>query len=271
MTTMSITDCLHLTQPLMACWAIVSALEWIANGQMFHSRGLLAWPVLRLRAGMTLRIGAESALGSQQAFVAAQIVRLVSGITLLLFNAPIVSASAIFVLVCTCAFTNFRACFGGDGSDQMGLIVAVGALFMATGLAVNDSAFGYSGVMLVGGQALLAYFVAGASKVISPVWRSGAAVAGVMQTTTFGNEWAALQTSRNSKISYFIGWFVILTEMLFPITFIAPTWLLVVMLSGFAIFHCVNAYFMGLNSFVISFLATYPAVIKMNFDLRSIL
>jgi hypothetical protein len=153
----------------------------------------------------------------------------------------------------------------------MGLIVAVGALIMACGLVIRDTDAAYAGVILVSGQALLAYFVAGASKVISPVWRSGSAVAGVMQTETFGNKWAARVTSGIPTLSYVVGWSVIVTEMLFPIAFIAPTWLLVFCLTGFSVFHFINAYFMGLNSFVVSFLAVYPSVAKINFDLRSVL
>jgi hypothetical protein len=246
----TIEECLHITQPFLGCWAILSASEWLANSELFGSRGFLAWPILRLRVGMTARFGDESRLGRRDAFTLAQIIRLLAGVSLLLWYTPRISATALFVLVCTCAYTNFRACFGGDGSDQMGLIVAVGALMMASGLAIQDTEGAYAGVILVSGQALLAYFVAGVSKLFSPVWRSGSAVVGVMQTETFGNIWAARVTSDAPTLSYVVGWSVIVTV---------------------AIFHFINAYVMGLNSFVVSFFAVYPSVVKINLDLRSVL
>ncbi|MBX5235290.1 hypothetical protein HJC02_23940 [Rhizobium sp. NLR4a] len=153
----------------------------------------------------------------------------------------------------------------------MGVIVAFGAMLIALGLALGDRYVAYAGIVFISGQALLAYFVAGASKLTSIVWRSGSAVSGVMQTVTFGNAWAARLMLASPIVSFGVGWLVMGTEVLFPIAFIAPPLILAVILIGFAIFHLSNAIFMGLNSFVLSFVATYPAVWLINTDIRSYL
>lgn len=265
---MTLENCQDYTQIFIGCWAVLSALEWLANVKLFKSSGVLTWSLLRLRTGVNLPEVIDSIFGSEKTFTSFQLVRLFSGLTLLISSDLSLSVIALFSLVCTCAYTNFRACFGGDGSDQMGLIVSVGALLMSAGIYADDKYLACSGVMLVSGQAILAYFVAGASKVISPVWRSGSAVRGVMHTTTFGHAWAARITSTLPLTSFSVGWLVILTEMSFPVVLVAPPWLLTICLVGFTVFHLSNAYFMGLNSFVLSFAATYPSVIKVNFDIR---
>jgi len=153
----------------------------------------------------------------------------------------------------------------------MGAIVTIGAIFISVGINIEDEGVIYAGILLIGGQAILAYFISGVSKAASASWRSGAAVKGVMQTETFGNQWAGILTSKSHYVSLLAGWIVISTEMLFPLAIISPTPVLIFCIIGFTLFHISNAFFMGLNSFIFVFLATYPSIIKINHDLRDFL
>lgn len=57
--------------------------------------------------------------------------------------------------------------------------------------------------------------------------------------------------------------------MLFPLVFVLPWNVAIASLACYAMFHFCNAYFMGLNAFVWSFLASYPSVILMNSTIRN--
>ena len=74
-------------------------------------------------------------------------------------------------------------------------------------------------------------------------------------------------------MSLYLGWVVILCEVLFPLTLVAPRPLLFLTLAAFFVFHASHAYFMGLNTFVWSFATAYPSLVVLNdlttFALRS--
>ena len=258
-----------LTNCLLGVWAILSGLEWLFNSRLVSNGGILEWPLLRLREGFLFRPSLDW-LWSHRIFQVAQVVRVGCGAALILLPvAGLYSSVANSLLIASCLYVNVRICFGNDGSDQMGLMVAIGSLVAQTGVALSDSTLAYAGAVFIGGQAFLAYFVAGAAKAASNSWRNGLAVAGVMNTATFGNAWAAGATRRPTA-SLIIGWFVILTEVSFPIAFVAPEWLLLTCLVGFAFFHVCNALFMGLNAFVPAFLSTYPTIIFLNLTFHSL-
>jgi hypothetical protein len=159
---------------------------------------------------------------------------------------------------------NQRAYVGGDGSDQMGMVLTLGLLTISGGQLLADQDIARAGILLIGGQAVLAYFIAGASKIVSRPWRNGTAISGVMKTQTYGHAGAVNFIQSNPGAAKLICWTVIITECLFPVVLLLPLPMLLAALTGFAIFHLVNAYFMGLNAFVLPFIATYPSVILLN-------
>ena len=70
------------------------------------------------------------------------------------------------------------------------------------------------------------------------------------------------------KLSLGLCWLVILGETLFPIVLILPPDALYVVLGASIVFHFMTAYFMGLNTFVWAFIATYPSVISLSLTVR---
>jgi hypothetical protein len=123
-------------------------------------------------------------------------------------------------------------------------------------------------VLAIAGQATLAYFVAGAAKLISPVWRQGLALPRVMRTRTFGHPLAARFAQSRPGLCRGLCLMIIVTEMMFPLVLILPWNIAVACLACYAVFHFCNAYFMGLNAFVWPFLATYPSVMLVNGVIR---
>jgi hypothetical protein len=118
-----------------------------------------------------------------------------------------------------------------------------------------------AGAVAIGGQSTIAYFSAGAAKLISPVWRNGSAIQGIMDTQTYGHKSAIRYLDKVLWLNVIVCWTVIITETAFPAALLLPDNLLLVALGGFGIFHLINAYFMGLNLFVLTFTDTYPSVV----------
>jgi hypothetical protein len=264
----SLQNCLYATSILVGFWAILSGMEWFVSRQLFLASGPYTWDVLRLRPMPIRHRYYPKGVGSVRLVMFFALLRALAGALLITRPSPLSTIVLNGGIIASCFYFNLRTFFGGDGSDQMGLVVTIGSTLICLGLYLGDRTLSLSGVVWICGQATLAYFVAGASKLFSPAWRSGGAVFGVMKTETYGNRWAVKFLETNRLASYLIGWFVILAELAFPLVFVLPLWLSILLLTRFAVFHISNAVFMGLNNFIFPFIATYPAVIWANLALN---
>jgi hypothetical protein len=104
------------------------------------------------------------------------------------------------------------------------------------------------------------YIVAGASKAASPAWRSGSALPLVFRTRIYGNALIYSTLTKYPLASLLGCWFIIVAECAFSLAYILPQGgivILGIMLS----FHIVAAITMGLNGFLLAFLAAYPSSI----------
>jgi hypothetical protein len=173
--------------PLCA-WAVMSSMEGIVSAKLLSEEGLLSWRIMGLRrGGGILKRFVDLSPGPLLALVCHCLIFVTSLIALL---TPIygygVASTALFLMLGAKLLICYRVYIGNDGSDQMATILIVGALLMSLGLSQQDNLLTFSGILLVGGQAILAYFASGAAKFISPTWRSGDALSGVMNTQTYG-------------------------------------------------------------------------------------
>jgi hypothetical protein len=261
---------LFLSKTLLAVWVFVSTAEWWCNRSMFAIDGVLSWRIVGLRPRLTARL-VGSGIYSEEVITSVLGSRFLAGLLLLLPLDLSATIAALAIVFGSSVYMFRRAIFGGDGADQMGVVSAAGQLFIGTGLVMADHQVAAAGIAFLAGQATLAYFFAGAAKVVSPIWRSGAAINGVMRTQTYGHPWAECVVKENPRLARFVCWLVFTAEILFPIVFFIPLWMAVPALICYGLFHCVNAYFMGLNSFIFPFFSTYPAVIAASIWVRQIL
>lgn len=118
--------------------------------------------------------------------------RLTAGLVLLLSPAFLMVIGSWPVVAITTLLAGRLVTYGGDdGSDQMLTIMSVAfAVVLPLGLA--DQRIAKAGLYFVGAQACLAYSAAGIAKLISPDWRSGIAIRGVLSTRTYGLERVAV-------------------------------------------------------------------------------
>jgi hypothetical protein len=137
------------------------------------------------------------------------------------------------------------------------IVLAGGLVFYATPIETAQRA----GLLFVAAQAVLAYFTSGYVKLISPSWRSGDALRGILNTRSYGYQDLAKLLTVHPRLSVAGCWLTIAFECLGPFfVFLGPIPCLVFLVGG-VIFHISIAVTMGLNNFVWSFLATYPALL----------
>jgi hypothetical protein len=110
-------------------------------------------------------------------------------------------------------------------------------------------------------QSALAYFTAGYAKLVSPIWRSGSAIPGISSTRMYGSAWASRFVHGRGWFCVGLAWSIILAECLFPLALIVPLPFALALLVAGAVFHIMSGVVMGLNTFIWSFLATYPAIL----------
>lgn len=151
---------------------------------------------------------------------------------------------------------------GLSGAFDMSLVTHAG-LFVATIMPWNRSVQ-LAGLLFVAIQGLLGYFLAGVAKVAGEQWRSGQAIEMVLSTKTWGDDRLYRLVERHPWLKPIAGNTVILFEVAFPVVlFVDPQTAIGIFAIGI-VFHLVNAAVMGINSFIIMFPATYPAIYYLN-------
>jgi hypothetical protein len=180
---------------------------------------------------------------------------------LLVAGTPALAAACLLAaLVSHGGFILVGAEHVASGADKMGMIGLLGSLIGTIGVARGDEDLLLAGCLVSGGQLLLCYHVAGASKLLQREWRSGAELQGVMAHTVWGTPWAAA-LMRSPAIAWAASWALMLGEALFPLALVLPgPWLMAALAIMFG-FHLATALIMRLSLFPWPFLAAYPAVL----------
>jgi hypothetical protein len=168
-------------------------------------------------------------------------------------NGPLIGIILLILLL-----LHFRNPYGGDGSDQMKVIVLVSLFifYISPDLIVKQFA-----IFFICFQALLSYFTSGFAKLVSPVWRGGEAMRGIMNTMGYGNKVISRLLVKNAKLSKVICWSIIVFECIFPLLVFTGVNSAIIFIVIGIMFHLSIAIFMGLNNFFWSFVSTYPAIL----------
>ena len=252
---------LALGERLAGCAVLIATLEMLARPRAFDRGGLLGWEVAQLRAPWLThgrlarvldRLFSGSGLRALLILRAAAAACLVAGLDGAALAAAVLTAAAASLLLM------LRTCYGNDGADQMCLLVLLSAaLARASGSGAPMVAAVLCFLAL---QACLSYATSGIAKLCGPAWRDGSGIVGILSTHTYGMPRLASSLARHRPLAIGFSWLVIGSEILFPLVLVAPdSWIPVFLLAGLS-FHLGCALVMGLNTFVWSFAATYPAV-----------
>lgn len=266
---LSAAEALALCERLVGAATLLSSLELLARPRSLARGGLLSWEVAQLRAAWLThgklarcldRLFSGTGLLALLALRAAAAAWLVVGAGGIggIGGTGGVHAAVVVVAATTTLLLMLRTPYGNDGADQMGLLVLLAAAVVricGPRPAVLEAALWFIAL-----QACLSYATSGLAKLAGRSWRDGSGIVGVLSTNTYGSPALATLLGRHSTLAVGASWLIIAGEALFPLVLVVPDpWIPVVLAGGLA-FHLGCAVVMGLNTFVWSFGAAYPAI-----------
>ena len=252
----------RLTTTFLGVYFVQSSAELIVRRDAMSHRGLLAWPVQSLAARPLIArpfTGLANALLNYPQVLAVVSCRLVAGLFLIagIVLPRSVYIASLFVASISSLLLSYRHAYGGDGADQMALILS---LALTLGHAF-DSREGISYVLVfVAFQVILAYETAGIAKITSPRWRNGSGFAGIIATHSYGSPWLRRAIRRSTLVPLVMSWGIMLWLTTFAIAFSLGGWFLLGALAVGMCFHIGNALVMRLHTFLWVFPSAYPAL-----------
>ncbi len=249
---------------LFVAGQLVSTLEFLFIRREFSDHGAFPWKILRFehqRYMSSALANRASGLYGYKGVLITLSLRILA-LILILF-CPIASywfTVCALIIAATLVIMQSRQIYGGEGSDQMSLIISI-CLLTGGGVFFNFVIMAGLIMWFIAAQSCLSYTAAGVAKLGSAKWRSGNATFEIFNTTSHGSYPVAHFLSRNHTISFVLSWSAMVFESGFAICLITPWPITAALLLMGVVFHLVNAIVMGLNSFLWIFIATYPAII----------
>lgn len=250
---------LVLTGLIAGIGVLVSSLEMITIRAHYQRGGLFSWEIKRVRSwGITrgpLLPVADALLRYPNVLV------LLSLQIVAVFLTVVVSDKRFFlipvsILSLTSVVLGASGKDGRNGADQMsGLIFA--SLFLSL-LSTNVLVW-KAELWFLALQLNVAYLTSGILKLTKRGWWDGSYLLLAMRTRLYGNESVWRTFRKHPRLLRVTSKAVLLFECGFFITLLLPlrySW--PIFLAGI-LFHIANAVVMGLNTFVWSYLALYPA------------
>lgn len=255
--TFSLSNALQWTSVITGAAIFFQTLELLAIRKSIADTGVWSWQIVQRDfkpLPSPIRAVLERLL-SYRAFLLILATRLVLGAAMAFTFNPVVIA-LVFASTLLIAL-RWRGSFNG-GSDFMNLIV-LSALSVASANPGNEKI--QAGCLwYIAIQTCTSYFIAGLIKLRQSGWRNGSALSGFIKTTIYSPDPIAMAIGNQRALSALASWGVILFECTFPIALLNAQLCILMMGLAFA-FHLANFYFFGLNRFVLSWAATYPALL----------
>jgi hypothetical protein len=258
---------------LLAIAVVVDSLELLADRAQLRAGGLFGLPVLVTGHTVLLRGPLAPPLRRLFAYPAVLVLPLaqlaaaaVLGVAAVARTPGLETAAGLAALTILGArmLLYLRTQLGLDGSDQM-ILVASSAV--AAALLVPDPQAQRIALYYLAAQLLLSYAVAGIAKAISPTWRSGRAVPQITMTIGYGDPRVGAFLERHAGLGRLLCWATIAFECSAAVLILAGVpGALVIIVAG-VLFHASIAVLMGLNVFLWSFAAAYPALILLGHDI----
>jgi hypothetical protein len=252
---------LHFVEFIVAVGATVTSLEILKIRSALRDAGLLSWRVQRLShplfVALTNNIGFDFLLRYPN-FLVLVGVRLIGAVLLAVLAITNHSTLIpVFLVTFSTLTMTLRSPQGNDGSDQMASIVLVAA----TAAELIGTQFSKSAALtFIAGQAILAYGTSGFLKLKPAGWHDGTFVIDILRTSSFGNQGLLKWVEGKTFLAKLLGWGVVYGDCGLALAFLLPPPLCLLVLSFGVLLHVGIARMLGLNTFLWSFVATYPAI-----------
>ncbi len=253
---------LSLCARITAVSVLISSLEMLVNRKILRDEGLMSWKIGRLRVrgfavGPFARFW-DFVAGYPNIAVVHAVAVIVAASMAVGTQAWSLSPIPALLLWATLIVGTMRTNYGHDGADQLAAMILLS--LSVSGLVPTDlSRIACLGFLAF--QACLAYGTAGWAKAPMPGWRDGSYLTAILRTHIYGSPAVGEILAVHPRLARAATLAVLAWECTFPLVLILPAPAAWAMLAMGVFFHLTNAFVMRLNTFVWSFLATYPAVI----------
>ncbi|MQY31217.1 hypothetical protein [Nocardia aurantia] len=252
---------LHLCASIGSVAVIIGSLERLAAPRLLDDGALAGWPVSATSVRLLTRRSFQRTAG--QLLVYPRVLGLVAaclacGILLALHPSSAVNSVAAAVIAATYMLLGMRSRFGGDGADQMTIIVFTS---LALAFGVGQARANETVLWFLSAQVCLAYFTAGVAKLAGSSWRRGTALPELLATECYGHPRVARMLARHRGLAVVMCWWVIGFECGFPLVLLGIRPLTCTLLISAALMHLGTALVMRLTTFFWAFVATYPAIV----------
>ncbi len=245
---------LRAIEVLIGLSIAVGTLELFAVRGALADDGIWRWDTLAAELGglrTLLAYGPFQAVLGVRLVAAALLVAGVHGPV-----APVLWITTLLVNV------RFRGTFNG-GSDLMTMVV-LSALVVAH-LGAGSAVLVNLAIIYVAVQGVLSYFVAGVVKAVNPAWWRGSALAAFASRPDFGAP-PAVRAVLGGSAGRVVSWGVIAFEVAFPLSF-TGVWAALAFVVAALVFHLANVVVFGLNRFLLTWAATWPAIVYVAYGL----
>ena len=174
----------------------------------------------------------------------------------------------ILIIFLLSLFIYYRSSIFYNEADRISMTIVFSIII---GLLVNFNDVMRLSICFVGTQGIFFYFINGCLKFGENGWRNGTYLKGILSTKQYSiNLTTKLSLINTNYFFSFLSKFIIGWQMLFIFCPIMPIYFLLFFLIIGICFHLGISIFMGLNTFIFPFLATYPAILFLNITLQNI-
>ncbi len=229
---------------------IVDALEIIIERRQYSTSGIYNFEVLRTsKRWMTNRWIAPicNILFKYPNYIFLVSIQLAVATLVISHLFPNLSLFFVIIILMVHLLSHLRNHYGMDGSDQLQVIIFASlSVFYA---APSDPITQKFSIFFLCFQSLLSYFMSGLAKLVSPVWREGTAIVGIINTESFGNKGFAQILIDYPMLSKLVCWWVIIFECVTPILIFTGIQTAYFFMIFGIMFHLSTAVFMRFNSF----------------------
>lgn len=251
-----------VVEKFAALTLFISGLEYLTEPKQLMDDGLISWRIGSLRqswlAGGPVGKALDRILSYPSVLGIIAVYTLLAGVILVGPPDLIIQPWIILPLVAALGVLFLRSNYGYDGADQLAWIIFTGlAPVSIIATPTTQTIF----LWFVALQVSLAYGVAGIAKATAKGWWNGSYLIEILGTQIYGRATIATLMRRNPLLSTLHSCFVILWECSFLFILFLPYPVVLVFIAAGVVFHLLNAYVMGLNTFVWSFIAAYPALL----------
>jgi hypothetical protein len=246
---------------LLVCgYAVISALETLTVHGQLAAGGLMSWE--------NSRIALEDPGTSRHARALERLYRFPNVRTLYVLQLMLAVGQLLTlargpnVLVCALLVVTWlisqRTIVGQDGADQMALLVL---LALSLWVVIPTPTARFAVCLFIAGEGIASYAIAGYAKLGEAGWRDGSHLAAIFRTESYGVKWIGDLLLKHRALSVALSTTFIVWECTVLFAMFAPVPVAIAYLAVGVFFHVMNALIMGLNTFLFSFVATYPATL----------